>query len=61
MGRSCTSRVATTMASLVGNWWYTAAFVTPSASAIICNDVPPTPWRAKRPRAASTVRSWAGL
>ena len=51
----------TTMASFVGNWWYTAAFVTPRASAIICSDVPPTPCSANSSSAASAVRRCAGL
>ena len=34
---------------------------TPMASAIICRDVPPTPWTANRSRAAPMTRSWAAL
>ena len=50
-----------TISSFVGYWWYTAAFVTPMESAIICNDVPLTPCRANRSNAAVMMRSCAAL
>jgi hypothetical protein len=43
------------------NWWYTAAFVTPRASAIICNEVPLTPCSPNRSSAAAIVRRCTAL
>ena len=57
---SC-SATARTISSLVRNWWYTAAFVTPMASAIIWSDVPLTPNSANRSKAAAITRCSAAL
>ncbi len=54
--------VARTMASLVRNWWYTAALVTPEGVGDhLQRTCPPTPWMPKSSRATSTVRRCAGL
>ena len=53
--------MAMTISSLVLNWRYTAAFVTPISSAIICNDVPLTPCSAISFNAASSTRVWAAV